>query len=98
MDRRDAALVVEAALSAVFDAALVRQLRADSPLSVLGVVPADAVCIGDAVGREADRLGWSCALGDAELADARTVEDLVGAVQELAVPVVAADAGMGGPR
>jgi hypothetical protein len=81
LDRRTAALVVEAALAAVFDAALVRQLREDSPLTVLGMVPADAVCVADAIGREAERAGWSCALGDAELAGLVTVADLVSVVQ-----------------
>lgn len=82
LDRRDAALIVEVALTAVFDAGLVRQLREDSPLSVLGMVPADAVCVADAVEEEAGRLGWTCRLGDDELADAATVADLVTAVQE----------------
>lgn len=82
LDRRDAALIVEVGLTAVFDAGLVRQLREDSPLSVLGMVPADAVCVADAVEQEAGRLGWSCRLGDDDLAAAVTVADLVTAVQQ----------------
>jgi len=81
-DRRDAALIVEVGLAAVFEPALVRQLREDSPLSVLGMVPADAVCVADAVEQEAGRLGWSCRLGDDDLAGAATVADLVTAVQQ----------------
>ena len=84
LERRDAALIVEVALSAVFDAGLVRQLREDSPLSVLGMVPADAVCVADAVEQEAGRLGWSCRLGDDELAGAASVADIVTAVQDRA--------------
>ena len=80
-DHRAAARVVEAALAAVFDAALVRQLREDSPLTVLGMVPADAVCLADAIAREAEGAGWSCALGDAELAGLVSVADLVAVVQ-----------------
>ena len=86
MERRDAALIVEAALCAVFDAGLVRQLREDSPLSVLGMVPADAVCVADAVEQEAGRRGWACRLGDDQLAGAASVADLVIAVQERAEP------------
>lgn len=82
MERRDAALVVEVALGAVFDAGLVRQLREDSPLSVLGMVPADAVCVADAVEQEAARMGWSCRLGDDDLGAAASVADLVSAVQQ----------------
>ena len=80
-DRRAAALVVEAALAAVFDAALVRQLREDSPLTVLGMVPADAVALADAIARESERAGWACVLGDAELAGLVSVADLVSVVQ-----------------
>ena len=82
LERRDAALIVEVALSTVFDPGLVRQLREDSPLSVLGMVPADAVCVADAVEQEAGRLGWVCRLGDDDLADAASVAELVTAVQE----------------
>ena len=82
IERREAALIVEVALSAVFDAALVRQLREDSPLSVLGMAPADAVCVSDAIDQEAGRLGWTCLLGDDELANAQSVADLITAVQQ----------------
>jgi hypothetical protein len=72
---------VEAALAAVFDAALVRQLREDSPLTVLGMVPADAVCVADAIAHECERAGWACSLGDADLAGLVSVADLVSVVQ-----------------
>jgi hypothetical protein len=82
---RDAAVIVEQALTAVFDPAVVRQLREDSPLAGLGMAPADAVCVSDAVADAADRVGWSVDLGDADLADALTVADLVLAVESRAV-------------
>ena len=85
-DRRAVALAVESALGAVFDPALVRQLREDSPLAVLGMVPADAVCIADAVAHEAERAGWSCDLGDADLSTVQSVADLVAAVAADATP------------
>ena len=81
IDRRLAARIVEDALAAVFDPAVVRQLREDSPLSVLGMTAADAVCVSDAVGTAAGSAGLTCALGDADLVSAVTVADLVAAVQ-----------------
>lgn len=84
VDRRDAALVVEAALSAVFDPALVRQMRPDSPLAGLPLTPADAVCLADAVADAAAKSGWQCRLDDADLDGVTTVADLVDAVAAVA--------------
>ncbi len=81
VDRRVAAGIVEDALAAVFDPAVVRQLREDSPLSVLGMTVADAVCVSDAVSSAASAAGLACHLGDTDLAGAVTVADLVAAVQ-----------------
>ena len=39
------------ALSQVFDAWAVTSLRIDSPLTALGMVPADQVCLAEAVSR-----------------------------------------------
>lgn len=86
VDRRLAAGIVEDALAAVFDPAVVHQLREDSPLSVLGMTASDAVCISDAVGDAADAVGLACDLGDADLGAAGTVADLVAAVQAGARP------------
>jgi len=84
-DYRTAAVIVEDALAMVFPADLVARLRPDSPLAGLGMTPADAVCVCDAVADVAGRAGLSCDLSDADLADAdldgpRTVGDLVGTV------------------
>jgi hypothetical protein len=84
LDRRAAASIVEDALGAVFEPAVVRQLREDSPLSMLGMAPADAVCVSDAVAQAAGAAGLECQLGDAVLGGAVTVADLVSAVQEAA--------------
>jgi hypothetical protein len=81
IDRRLAAGIVEDGLAAVFDPAVVRQLREDSPLIVLGMTDADAVCVSDAVGIAAESAGLACVLGDSDLANAVTVADLVAAVQ-----------------
>lgn len=81
LDRRAAAGIVEDALAAVFDPAVVRQLREDSPLSGVGMTTSDAVCVSDAVREAAAAMGLDCHLGDAELAGAGTVADLVAAVQ-----------------
>ena len=81
IDRRVAAGIVEDALAAVFDPGVVRQLREDSPLSVLGMTPADAVCVSDAVSDAAAASGLDCRLGDTDLGQAGTVADLVAAVQ-----------------
>lgn len=90
VDHRLAAGIVEQALMAVFDPDLVRRLREDSPLAALGMTPADAVAIADAVESAAAALGVSCQLSDADLATATTVADLVVAVQS-----ATADAGEG---
>jgi len=81
-ERRVAAGLVEDALGEVFDPAVVAGLREDSPLSVLGMSPADAVCLADAIGAAAERVGLSCVLDDADFAteDDLTVADLVDAV------------------
>jgi hypothetical protein len=84
LDRRAAASIVEDALGAVFEPAVVRQLREDSPLSMLGMVPSDAVCLSDAIAHAADAAGLECDLGDATLGGAVTVADLVSAVQDAA--------------
>ena len=80
-ERRRAAGMVEDALARVFDAEVVVRLRADSPLDVVGMTPADAVCIADAVAEAAEASGRSCRLDDADFAHAATVADLVAAVQ-----------------
>lgn len=81
MDRRTAAVVVEEALGRVFDVAIVKGLREDSPLAVLGMTSADAACVSDAVADAAARLGLVVDLGDADLEGAQSVADLVRAVQ-----------------
>jgi hypothetical protein len=81
IDRRLAAGIVEDALAAVFDPDVVRRLREDSPLNVLGMTVADAVCVSDAIRIAAGSAGLACDLGDADLAGAVTVADLVSAVQ-----------------
>lgn len=84
LDRRTAASIAEAALGAVFDQSVVRQLREDSPLSMLGMAPADAVCVSDAIAEAAATAGFDCRLGDTALGGAVTVSDLVSAVQDAA--------------
>lgn len=86
VDRRTAAGIVEQALAEVFDAAVVGRLREDSPLAVLGMEPADAVCVADAAARAAGAFGCTCALGDDDLVGASTVADLVAAVGAAARP------------
>jgi enoyl reductase-like protein len=81
-DRRVAAGLVEDALGEVFEPALVSRLREDSPLSVLGMSPADAVSVADAIAAAAGRAGLSCALDDADFITEEdlTVADLVEAI------------------
>ncbi len=86
IDRRAAAGIVEDALAVVFDPDVVRQLREDSPLTVLGMANADAVCISDAVRDVAAASGLDCHLGDTDLEAVGTVADLVAAVQAVARP------------
>lgn len=81
VDHRTAAAIVEDALVAVYDAAVVRRLREDSPLEALGMSAADAICVADAVAASAVAAGHTCVLVDADFADAVTVADLVGRVQ-----------------
>lgn len=81
IDRRAAAGIVEDALAAVFDPTVVRQLREDSPLTVLGMTTADAVCVSDAVGEAASAAGLDCDLTDSDLDAAGAVADLIAAVQ-----------------
>ena len=81
LEHRAAATVVEEALVAVFDPDLVRRLREDSPLAVVGMIPADAVAVADAVARAAADVGVSCVLTDADVDGVETVADLVAAVQ-----------------
>ena len=79
-DRLAAASVVKAALIAVFDAGPVSVVREDSPLTALGLTPADMACVADAVARETASWPAPCVLDDADLADVTTVADLVDAV------------------
>jgi len=74
---RVAAAMVEEALGRVFDPAVVSGLREDSPLTVLGMAPADAVCVADALGDVAQERGLACDLGDADLSAAGSVADLI---------------------
>jgi len=85
VEHRTAAAIAEAALSTVFGASAVQALREDSPLSAVGLAPADLVCISDAVSDEAVRRGLTCVLDDADLGTVTTVGDLVGVVQAQAV-------------
>lgn len=87
LSAHDAAVIVEQALAAVLDPAVVRQLRPDSPLAPAGLTPADAVCVADAVAEAAEQAGWTCLLGDADLAGAETVADIVRAAAQAAAPV-----------
>lgn len=80
LTRHDAAVVVEQALSAVFDPAVVVRLREDSPLTSAGMTPADAVCMADAVAVAAAGVGSVCALSDEDLVAVATVADLIDAV------------------
>jgi len=82
---RVAAAMVEEALGRVFDPAVVSGLREDSPLAVLGMAPADAVCVADALNDVACERGLACDLGDAELSDARSVADLIRVVADACV-------------
>ncbi|MCX6434476.1 MAG: hypothetical protein NTX29_17490 [Actinobacteria bacterium] len=86
IDHRVAAGIVEDALTSVFDPAIVRGLREDSPLAGVGMMPADAVCIADAVAVAAERAGLVCHLDDADFATAESVADLVRAVETAARP------------
>ena len=86
IEHRVAAGIVEDALASVFDPAVVRGLREDSPLAAVGMTPADAVCIADAVAAVAERAGLACHLDDADFATARSVADLVSAVEAAARP------------
>ncbi len=85
LDHRTAATIVETALSAVFDASVVSRLREDSPMSTVGMRPADAVCLADAISAAATNGGHQCELRDSDFADVTTVADLVGAVEAAAV-------------
>jgi hypothetical protein len=81
IDRRIAAGIVEDALSGVFSPEVVRGLREDSPLAGIGMAPADAVCVADAVAAAADQAGLVCQLSDGDFTAAHTVADLVSAVE-----------------
>ena len=80
-DARTAAVLVEDALALIFPGDLVARLRPDSPLTAVGMTPADAVCVSDAVASLAERSGLSCRLTDADLEGTTAVADLVDAVQ-----------------
>lgn len=84
LDRKDAAVIVEQALLAIFAADVVSGLREDSPLTALGMTDADAVCVADAVMVGATAMGWTCVLGDADLAGATAVADIIDAVARCA--------------
>lgn len=81
VDRRAAAAVVQEALAAVLDPALVPTLREDTPLAAAGMTSADAVCVADAVAAAGLARGIDGYLGDADFATAVTVGDLVEAVR-----------------
>lgn len=82
IDHRTAALIAQDALRAVFAPDAVAALREDSPLSALGLVPSDVVCVADAVAAGAVARGLTCRLVDADLDAVATVEDLVRAIAE----------------
>lgn len=86
VEQRLAAQVAEEALRSVFDPQAVSALREDSPLTAIGLTPADVVCLADAVAKAANDRGFSCVLGDADLEGVHTVADLVEAVIEAATP------------
>lgn len=75
--RSQAQAVVDAALARVFPADVVTGLRADSPLSALGMTDADAVCLSDAVGDAAASVSFRCVIDDDAMASVRTIADLV---------------------
>ena len=80
VDRRLAGLLVQEALGAVVDPAIVATLREDSPLAAAGLSVTDAVCVADGVATAAADRGLACALTDDDLAGATTVADVVDAV------------------
>jgi len=82
VDRRTVAGLVEDALGEVFEPTVVAGLREDSPMSTLGMTPADAISIADAVALAAQRSGLTCLLDDADFVveGDLTVADLVDAV------------------
>ncbi len=81
-ERTTHAAIAEEALRRVFDSQSVAGLREDSPLAMLGMTPADVVCLADAVARAAQERSLTCMLGDADLAGLTTVADLIDAVAE----------------
>jgi hypothetical protein len=64
----------------VFDPDVVRGLRADSPLSALGMTLADTVCVADAIALCARRHDVRVEPGDGDLDGLVTVADLIGAI------------------
>jgi hypothetical protein len=85
-ESRLSAGIVEEALGRIFDPAVVGGLREDSQLAVLGMVPADAICIADAIAAVASERGLDCDLGDADLVGAVTVAELIQVVADHATP------------
>ena len=83
-DHRTAAAIAEAGLAAVFAPDVVARMREDSPLSALGLTPADLVCVSDAVADAAVARGRVCLLDDADLDGLESVADLVRAIQRRA--------------
>ena len=81
VEHRTAAAIAEAALSVVFGRSAVATLREDSPLAAVGLVPADLVCLSDAIAADAAARGVTCILDDEALGHALTVGDVVVAVQ-----------------
>ena len=79
---RTSAAIAEQALMRVFGATAVTSLRADSPLSAVGLAPDDLICLADAVAEAASDRGVTCILDDAALAGLRSVSDLVAAVAQ----------------
>jgi hypothetical protein len=79
VDRRLAGRWVERALSAVFEPHAVAALREDSPLSAIGLTPADFVCVADVIADGAAASGRACVLDDGDVEGVHTVGDLIDA-------------------
>ena len=81
LERRTAAAICEQALAVVYGASTVATLREDSPLSAVGLVPADLVCLSDALAEAASTRGLRCVVDDSGFEGTVTVGDLVSVVQ-----------------
>lgn len=80
LDRAVAADLAERGLAAVVGDDIVAALREDSPLDRIGLVPADLVCVSDAVAAAALGDDRECVLTDADVDALVTVADLVTAI------------------